>query len=167
MFKLSLSRKSKTQTCDKPKNNVWVWVCGKPKKFELGLAWLISQAKLKLNIKLKLELRLTFWAWDLKKLHYQMLKSLKLRKKKNSILINNLHTSNPTYLFKLTIYIIKFIHSSLSTVSKIVQNTNFTFMLDGKELEKYLFITIMNGKILTYFITYIRWLMGKDHLWPT
>ena len=141
---------------DKFKNSVWAWTHGKSKKLELGLAWLgliwlISQAKLKLNIKLKLELRLTFWAWDLKKLHYQMLKSLKLRKKKNSILINNLHTSNPTYLFKLTIYIIKFIHSSLSTVSKIVQNTNFTFMLDGKELEKYLFI----------------WLMGKDHLWPT
>ena len=41
----------------------------------------------------------------------------------------------------------------MSTVTTIVQNTNFTFMLDGKELEKYLFITIMNGKVLTYFIT--------------
>ena len=27
--------------------------------------------------------------------------------------------------------------------------TIFTFMLDGEELEKYLFVTIMNEKILT------------------
>ena len=53
---------------------------GKPKSLSLG--WLISQAKLKLNIKLKLELRSSFWGWNLKKLHYQMLKSLKLRRKK-------------------------------------------------------------------------------------
>jgi len=41
----------------------------------------------------------------------------------------------------------------LSTTSTIVQNTIFTFTLDGKELKKYLFVTIMNRKILTYFIT--------------
>ena len=46
-----------------------------------------------------------------------------------------------------------FIHPSLSTVSTISQNSIFTFTLDGKELEKYLFITIMNGKGLTCFIT--------------
>ena len=46
-----------------------------------------------------------------------------------------------------------FIHLSLSTVSTISQNTIFTFMLDGEELEKYLFITIMNGKGPACFIT--------------
>ena len=40
----------------------------------------------------------------------------------------------------------------MSTVSAIVQNIIFTFTLDGKRLEKYLFVTIMNEKILTYFI---------------
>ena len=53
----------------------------------------------------------------------------------------------------------KFIHSSfLFTLSAIVQNTIFTFALDGKELEKLfkkknLFVTIMKEKILAYFIT--------------
>ena len=46
-----------------------------------------------------------------------------------------------------------FIHPSLSTVSTISQNTIFTLMLDGEELEKYLFITIINEKRLTCFIT--------------
>ena len=46
-----------------------------------------------------------------------------------------------------------FIHSSLSTISTIRQNTIFTFMLDGEELEKYLFIIIINEKGLTCFIT--------------
>ena len=86
MFKLGLLRRFKssnlTQAHDKPKNSVWVWAREKVKKFEFGLTWLICQAKLKLNIKLKLELRSSFWAWDLKKLHYQMLKSLKLRRRK-------------------------------------------------------------------------------------
>ena len=40
----------------------------------------------------------------------------------------------------------------MSTVSAIVQKIIFTFTLDGKRLEKYLFVTIMNEKILTYFI---------------
>ena len=44
-------------------------------------------------------------------------------------------------------------YPSLSTVLAIVQNTIFTFTLDGEEPEKYLFVTIMNGKILTCFIT--------------
>ena len=54
----------------KPKNLSLAW---------LGLAWFISQAKLELNIKLKLELRSRFWAWDLIKLSYQMLKSPKIK----------------------------------------------------------------------------------------
>ena len=41
----------------------------------------------------------------------------------------------------------------MSTVSIVGQNTIFTFTLDGDELEKYLFVTIMNKKILTCFIT--------------
>ena len=46
----------------------------------------------------------------------------------------------------------QFIHPSLSTVSTISQNTIFTFTLDGDELEKYLFVTIMNEKKITCFI---------------
>ena len=38
-------------------------------------------------------------------------------------------------------------------VSTIIQNTTFTNTLNEKELEKYVFIIIMNGKILTCFIT--------------
>jgi len=38
-------------------------------------------------------------------------------------------------------------------VSTIVQNTIFTFTLDNEELEKYLFVTIMNRKILICVIT--------------
>ena len=64
MFKLGSSGKIKSSslawTYDKLKNSVWAWARGKAKKFELGLAWLISQAKLKLNIKLKLELKSSF-----------------------------------------------------------------------------------------------------------
>jgi len=41
----------------------------------------------------------------------------------------------------------------LSTTSAIIQNTIFTFTLDGEEPKKYLFVTIMNGKILICFIT--------------
>ena len=41
----------------------------------------------------------------------------------------------------------------MSTVSTIVQNTIFTFTLDDEILEKYKFVTIMNEKILTCFIT--------------
>ena len=63
-----------------------------------------------------------------------MFKSLKLRKKK--IVYSFYHASNPTYdqlLFKLIIYIINsFIHHSLFTASTIVQNTIFTFTLDGE-----------------------------------
>jgi len=45
-------------------------------------------------------------------------------------------------------------YSTKSTISTIIQNTIFTFTLNGKELEKKnLFITIMNGKILICFIT--------------
>ena len=56
----------------------------------------------------------------------------------------------------------KFIHLSfLSTLLAIVQNTIFTFTLDGEELEKLfhkkkkknLFITIMKEKILAYLIS--------------
>jgi len=39
----------------------------------------------------------------------------------------------------------------LSTASTIIQNTIFTFMLDVEELKKYLFVTIMNEKVLTCF----------------
>ena len=106
MFKLGSFGKVKSLSLawdrDMPKNDVWAWVCGKAKKLELGLAWLgltwlISQAKLKLNIKLKLELMSSFWAWDLKKLHYVMLKSLKLRKKKKKIVYSFYHAPSPTY----------------------------------------------------------------------
>ena len=45
------------------------------------------------------------------------------------------------------------IHPSLSTNLAIVHNIIFTFTLDGEELEKYLFVTIMNRKMLTCFIT--------------
>ena len=45
-----------------------------------------------------------------------------------------------------------FIHPSLSTILTIVQNKIFTFTLDGEELEKYLFVIIMNVKRLTCFI---------------
>ena len=45
------------------------------------------------------------------------------------------------------------IHPSLSTNLAIVQNIIFTFTLDGEELEKFLFVTIMNRKMLTCFIT--------------
>jgi len=41
----------------------------------------------------------------------------------------------------------------LFTVLAIVQNTIFIFTLDGEEQEKYLFVTIMNKKILICFIT--------------
>ena len=44
-------------------------------------------------------------------------------------------------------------YPSLSTVSTVVQNTIFTFTLDGERLEKYMFVTIINEKILTCFIT--------------
>ena len=44
-------------------------------------------------------------------------------------------------------------HHSLSTASTIVQNTIFTFTLDDEGLEKYLFVTIMNEKILKFFIS--------------
>ena len=39
----------------------------------------------------------------------------------------------------------------MSTASAIVQNTIFTFTLDGGGLEKYLYVTIMNEKILTSY----------------
>ena len=72
MFDLGSLGKIKSSSlawvCDKPKNSVWVWAHGKAKKLEVGLVWLISQAKLKLNIKLKLEFRSSFWTWDLKKI---------------------------------------------------------------------------------------------------
>ena len=45
---------------------------------------------------------------------------------------------------------------TLSIVSEIVQNTIFTFTLDGEEPKKYLFVTIMNKKILMCFIIYFR-----------
>ena len=41
----------------------------------------------------------------------------------------------------------------MSIDSAIFENTIFTFTLDGERLEKYLFATIMNEKILTCFIT--------------
>ena len=88
-----------------------------------------------------------------------MLKSLKLRKKKKKIVYSFYHASSLTYdqlLFKLIIYIIKFIHHSLSTALAIVQNTIFTFMLDDEELEKYIFVTIMNEKILKCFIILLQ-----------
>ena len=44
-----------------------------------------------------------------------------------------------------------FIYHFLSTASTIVQNIIFTFMLDVEELKKYLFVTIMNEKVLTCF----------------
>ena len=44
-------------------------------------------------------------------------------------------------------------YPSLSTVLAIVQNTIFTFTLNGKELEKYLLVNIINEKILACFIT--------------
>ena len=44
-------------------------------------------------------------------------------------------------------------YPSLSTVLAIVQNIIFTFTLNGKELEKYLLVTIINEKILACFIT--------------
>ena len=44
-----------------------------------------------------------------------------------------------------------FIYRFLSTASTIVQNIIFTFMLDVEELKKYLFVTIMNEKVLTCF----------------
>ena len=69
-----------------------------------------------------------------------MIKSLKLRKK-NIYIYSFYHASSPTYdqpLFKLKFYIIKFIHSlpCLQLQHAIVQNTIFTFMLDGEELKK-------------------------------
>ena len=38
----------------------------------------------------------------------------------------------------------------------IVQNIVFTFTLDDEELEKYLFVTIINEKILKCFITLLQ-----------
>ena len=68
----------------------------KPKS--LGLAWLVSQVKLELNIKLKFELQSSFWVWDVKKLHYQILKSLKLKKKKEKKIVYSFYrASSPTY----------------------------------------------------------------------
>jgi len=40
----------------------------------------------------------------------------------------------------------------LSIALAIVQNTIFIFALDDEKLEKYLFVTIMNEKILKCFI---------------
>jgi len=40
----------------------------------------------------------------------------------------------------------------LSTASANVQNTIFPFTLDGGGLEKYLFVTIMNEKILKSYL---------------
>ena len=100
MFQLGLSRKVKSSNLawgrDKPKNHVWAWARGKVKKLRLDLAWLISQVKFKLNIKFKLKLRLSFWAWNLRKLYYQMLKSLKLRRKKKIVYPFD-HMSGSTY----------------------------------------------------------------------
>ena len=52
----------------------------------------------------------------------------------------------------------------MSTVSAIVQNTIFTFTLDGEGLEKYLFVTIMNDEILTCFIT-LLWMIDREGLY--
>ena len=38
-------------------------------------------------------------------------------------------------------------------MSTIVQNIIFSFTIHSEELEKYIFVTIMNGKKLTCFIT--------------
>ena len=112
MFQLGLSRQVKSSNLawardkpknhvwawarDKSKNHVWAWARGKVKKLGLDLAWLISQVKFKLNIKFKLKLRLSFWAWNLRKLYYQMLKSLKLRRKKKIVYPFD-HMSGSTY----------------------------------------------------------------------
>ena len=42
-------------------------------------------------------------------------------------------------------------HYSLSTISAIVQNTIFTFTLDGERLKKTLFVIIMNEKNTNMF----------------
>ena len=73
-----------------------------------------------------------------------MFKSLKLRKKKKKVVYLFYHASN-----------LMINHYSLSTISAIVQNTIFTFTLDGEGLEKSLFVTIMNEEILTCFITLV------------
>ena len=84
MFKFGLLVKIKSSslalTCDKPKTMFELKFVRKPKS--LGLAWLVSQAKLELNIKHKLELKSSFWAKNLRKLHYKMLKFPKSSKKK-------------------------------------------------------------------------------------
>jgi len=49
----------------------------------------------------------------------------------------------------------------LLTASTIVQNTIFIFTLDDQELEKYLFVSIMNEKILTSFITLHKIIDGE------
>ena len=86
-----------------------------------------------------------------------MLKSITLRKKEKKIVYSFYHVSILTYdqlLFKLIIYIIKFIHLSFLVYSfSNCSKQNFTFTLDGEGLEKYLFVTIMNEEILTCFIT--------------
>ena len=86
-----------------------------------------------------------------------MLESIKLRKK---IVYSFYHASSSTYdqsLFKLKFYIIKLIHSSFSIYNfNNCSNTIFTFTLNDEELEKYLFVTIMNKKILIYFITLLQ-----------
>ena len=42
-------------------------------------------------------------------------------------------------------------HYSLSTISAIIQNTIFTFTLDGERLKKTLFVIIMNEKNTNMF----------------
>ena len=52
----------------------------------------------------------------------------------------------------------------MSAVSTIVQNRIFTFTLDNEELEKYLFVIIMNEEILTCFIT-LLWMIDREGLY--
>ena len=124
MFELGSSIKIKCSNLvwawDKPKNNVWTRACENAKKFELGLAWLFSQAKIELHIKLKLELKSGFLAWDPKK--NCIIKCLYHQKssKQNTIIYSFYHASNSTRdykLFKLQLYIIKSIHSSFIAYS--------------------------------------------------
>ena len=144
MFELGSSIKIKCSSLvwawDKPKNNVWTWACENVKKFELGLAWLISQAKLELNIKLKLELKSSFLAWDQKNCIIKCLYHQKSSK-------TNIHTYIHIYiyiyiynililscfyhpwleLFTLQLYIIKSTHHHLLSIAWVtIQNTIFT-----------------------------------------
>ena len=49
----------------------------------------------------------------------------------------------------------------MSIALAIFQNTIFTFTLDGEGLEKYMFVAIMNEKILTCFITLLHMIDGE------